>query len=449
MSRSPEKGIFIDEAVITVESGKGGDGVVSFRREKYVPFGGPDGGHGGRGGHISLVATPNLRTLLDFRYKKHFAALKGSKGHGKNKTGPDGKDLVIYVPLGTVILDDETGEFIGDLAKAGDVLQIVRGGRGGRGNASFATPTNQTPRTYDGGEPGEIKRVRMELKLLADVGIIGYPNAGKSTLLSRVSLARPKIADYPFTTLIPNLGVVEFSRGDTAVFADIPGIIEGAHEGIGLGDRFLKHIERTHLLIHLVDLSNIDHAAPLAVMDAVNKELEAFSKKLMKLPQIVVGTKLDLPDAQNAQKIFHQDLIQRGLEFYPISAVTGEGVRELLFVIAARLAELPKEFTDAEALNAPSIGGTGSSGMAEPVFKVIKSANGFKVEGREVEKIIAMADLASDEGIWRLHSKLRKIGVENVLLQQGVKEGDTVFISGITFEYQENFHQIKSKKSRF
>lgn len=445
MYKKSDKGIFIDEAVIFVESGHGGDGSVSFHREKYVPFGGPDGGNGGRGGHIFFEVSKSLRTLLDFRYKKRFIAEKGMHGQGNNKTGKDGKDLVVHVPVGTVVYDDDSGDLLGDLTGAGVKLLAVKGGRGGRGNTTFASSTNQAPRTHELGEPGDLRRLRLELKLLADVGIIGFPNAGKSTLLSRISAARPKIADYPFTTLVPNLGVVEFYPGETAVFADIPGIIEGAHEGSGLGDRFLKHIERTRLLLHLVDLSSTNKESPTAAIEIINKEMESFSEKLMLLPQIIVGTKIDLLPAGDVVSIMHDALKKKGISFYPISAVTGKGINELLFAVSNRLKELPiSENGEEDKINKNIY----ETDLFFDEVKVDRTLNGFLVKGKVLEKIVAMADLESDEGVKRLHMKLRKLGIEQALKDKGVKEGDTVMIGNMTFEYQEDLPEVKRRSLR-
>lgn len=333
--------MFVDEAVIYVKAGDGGNGIVSFRREKYVPFGGPDGGDGGRGGHVIFEATESLQTLLDFRYRRHFKAQRGHHGKGKKMAGKKGKDMIIKVPVGTVVYDHQgDNKIIADLSTDGHSVIVARGGEGGQGNATFATSTRQAPHFAEEGKPGEEKWIRLELKLLADVGIIGYPNAGKSSLLSRISAARPRIADYPFTTLIPHLGVVDYSPQARAVFADIPGLIEGAHQGQGLGHKFLRHIERTKLLLHLIDLSRMDCNNPLNDYIVINQELERFNPSLIKLPQIIAGNKIDLPQAREmaglAQKVFAEE----GRIFFPISAVTGEGVKPLLDEVFRMLTEI-------------------------------------------------------------------------------------------------------------
>jgi GTPase len=318
---------FIDEAMITVQSGDGGKGCVSFRREKFIPRGGPDGGDGGKGGDIVLKTSPRKRTLYQFRFKKHFKAENGSHGQGKQKTGKNGQDLTIELPPGTLITDADTGQVITDLIKCDETVILARGGRGGQGNARFKTSTNRAPRFAQPGEPGESKTLRLELKLLADVGIIGLPNAGKSTLITAVSSARPKIGNYPFTTLFPSLGVVQTGWAEPFVVADIPGLIEGAHKGTGLGIRFLRHIERTRILIHLIDVSAMDADNPLKAYDTVNKELAMYNQELTKKPQIVVLNKMDLPDVREAAKKFQAAIKEQ--QVLLISALTGHGIENL------------------------------------------------------------------------------------------------------------------------
>jgi len=313
--------------MITVRSGNGGRGCVSFRREKYIPRGGPDGGDGGKGGDIILKTSPSKRTLYQFRYKKHFKAQNGEHGQGKQKTGKNGRDLIIEVPPGTLIIDGDTGDLIRDLVNIGETFVILKGGRGGQGNTKFKTSTHRTPRFAQPGEPGETKTLRLELKLLADVGIIGLPNAGKSTLISAVSSARPKIGDYPFTTLTPNLGVVKTDWAEPFVVADIPGLIKGAHQGTGLGTKFLRHIERTRILVHLIDVSSIDPDDPLNAYRTVNEELAIYDKKLAQKPQLVVLNKIDLPGVHHAAEVFQSALAEK--EITLISALTGKGLEEL------------------------------------------------------------------------------------------------------------------------
>ncbi|MBU4344753.1 MAG: GTPase ObgE [Proteobacteria bacterium] len=327
---------FIDEAIITVQSGDGGRGCVSFRREKFIPRGGPDGGDGGKGGDVVFVATSQKRTLYQFRYRNKLKAKNGGGGQGKKKAGKNGEDLKIEIPLGTLVFNAETGHLIKDFVKAGETFMIAKGGRGGQGNTRFKSSTNRTPRFAQPGEPGETLTLKIELKLLADVGIIGLPNAGKSTLISVISSARPKIADYPFTTLTPNLGVVQTGlkepfRGEPFVVADIPGLISGAHKGAGLGIRFLKHIERTRVLVHLIDISSIDTNHPLDVYNAINMELALYSENLAKKPQIIVLNKLDVPGAKKAADIFQSAAKEKNITL--ISAITGKGVNHLILRI--------------------------------------------------------------------------------------------------------------------
>ncbi|MGE5645534.1 MAG: GTPase ObgE [Acidobacteriota bacterium] len=321
--------MFIDEVTIYVKAGDGGNGVTAFRREKYVPRGGPSGGDGGRGGDVVLVASKDYNTLLHFRFNPEHKAERGRHGEGSNRTGRDGVSIDVPVPVGTVVYDAETAELLHDFTKDGDRFTVARGGRGGRGNQHFATPTHQAPTEHEKGRPGDEKRLRLELKLLADVGLVGFPNAGKSTLISRISAARPKIADYPFTTLEPHLGVVSLDDQRTFVVADIPGLIEGAHEGHGLGMRFLRHVERTKLLAHLVDVSEATGRDPLNDFEVVMQELASFSEDLAAKPMIVVATKLDA--AQNPERIdsLRRLAADRGLEFYGISSATGQGIPEL------------------------------------------------------------------------------------------------------------------------
>jgi len=320
---------FVDRVKIYVRGGKGGDGAVAFLREKYRPKGGPAGGDGGKGGDVILIATSSKHTLLDFKYKKHFIAENGEPGKGKKMHGKDGEDLIIYVPVGTVVKDAQTGEVICDLVREGQRCVVARGGRGGRGNARFATPTNQAPTYAEKGEPGEERWIILELKLIADVGLVGFPNAGKSTLLSRLTRANPKIANYPFTTLSPNLGVMELDWERRLVIADIPGLIEDAHKGAGLGHDFLRHIERTKLLAHVIDVSDFRERDPIEAFHIINKELELYSPELIKKPQIVVANKIDSLSDKNLLKKLEEYFTNKGYEFFAVSALTGEGIEEL------------------------------------------------------------------------------------------------------------------------
>jgi GTP-binding protein len=329
--------MFIDEVRVYVKAGDGGNGCVAFRREKYVPKGGPSGGDGGRGGDLFLVSNPHYNTLLHFRYNPEHKAERGRHGEGSNRTGRDGAPIELPVPVGTVVYDEDTGELLHDFTAPGEKFLVARGGRGGRGNQHFATPTHQAPTEHEMGRPGEERHLRLELKLLADVGLVGFPNAGKSTLISRISAARPKIADYPFTTLEPHLGVVSMPGDRTFVVADIPGLIEGAHEGAGLGIQFLRHIERTKLLVHLVDVSEYSGRDPVQDFKIILKELESFSPELIHKPMLVVATKIDVAQDSSRIQRLRRAVIRRKMPFYKLSSVTGEGLQELLFALGERV----------------------------------------------------------------------------------------------------------------
>ncbi|MBI5903698.1 MAG: GTPase ObgE [Deltaproteobacteria bacterium] len=334
---------FIDEAKIHVKAGDGGRGCVSFRREKYVPKGGPDGGNGGRGGDVIFVADPRLSSLLDFRYRREYSAERGGHGMGSLCSGKDGMDLMIKVPVGTVIKDAETGEALVDMTEGGQEYLCCKSGRGGKGNAHFATSTHQTPRFAQPGEPGQEKGLKLELKLLADVGIIGFPNAGKSTLIAHISAAKPKIADYPFTTLVPNLGVVKFGEFGGIVVADIPGLIEGAHEGKGLGTLFLKHIERTRLFIHMLDLSPLSRRDPVEDYRIVNNELEKFNPELAKRPQVIALNKVDITGVEEKAEELLQLFNGLGIKVFPVSAATGKGLKDLVNYVGTEVERLKAE----------------------------------------------------------------------------------------------------------
>lgn len=328
---------FIDEAKIYVRSGRGGNGCVSFRREKFVPRGGPNGGDGGNGGDVVLRAAANKNSLLDHRYKQHYKAKNGQHGRGKDQHGKTGPSMIIPVPIGTVVKDFDKDEIIGDLILDGQEIVVAKGGRGGRGNAHFKTSVNRAPKYAEAGEEGEVKTIKLELKLLADISVVGFPNAGKSTLISKISAARPKVADYPFTTLTPNLGVVSYNEGRTFVVADVPGVIKGAHQGAGLGIRFLKHIERTKVIIHLIDISMLTGRDPVEDFKILNDELEAYGHDLSKKPQIVALNKIDLKEAGERLEDLRKSFKKIGVEVFPISAVTGEGIKVLIREAARQL----------------------------------------------------------------------------------------------------------------
>lgn len=417
--------MFLDEVKIEVAAGKGGDGVVHFRREKYVPRGGPDGGDGGRGGHVVLRVRATMNGLSWYRDKQRFKAEPGRNGASSNKSGRGGKDLVLAVPPGTVIRTDQ-GEVLADLTQEGDELLVARGGRGGRGNARFATSRQQTPRVAERGEPGEQRSLQLELRLLADIGIVGAPNAGKSTLLAALTEARPKTADYPFTTLQPNLGVAEID-GRRLILADIPGLIEGAHTGAGLGDRFLRHIRRTRVLIHLLDGSGED---PLQQMEATNAELAAYDPALARKPLIVAVNKIDQPDVLQRWPQWKAALEGRGLEAQAISALHRTNVESLLRA-AAKAAEAAKPEPAEEII--PIHRPTGASG-----FAVGRDPDGaWRVSGHGVERAAAMTYWEHDEGVRRFQRSLARMGVEEALRQAGVQPGDNVRIGEYELEWEE------------
>ncbi len=421
--------MFIDQAVVEVQSGKGGDGVVHFRREKYVPRGGPDGGDGGRGGDVVLVVSPVLNTLAAFRHQLIYRAQDGGRGGTKNMTGKSSDDLLIKVPPGTIVFDNRTNQVLGDLVEPDQRLVVAVGGRGGKGNTRFANSRDQAPRHAEHGEPGETKELRLELKLIADIGIVGVPNAGKSTLLSSTTNARPKIASYPFTTLEPNLGVAELDDETVLVLADIPGLIEGAHMGIGLGHDFLRHIQRTRVLIHLLDGMADD---PVLDYAQINTELALFDPNLAKKPQIVAVTKMDLPEVEERWPKILASLKKRGLkgekEPMPISSVTGLNIRQLLYRASQRLGELPPEEQVEE---------TPVYRMAEDPrqFSIAQTPEGWRVSGKAIERAAAMTYWEYDASVRRFQKILQALGIDDALRQAGVQEGESVFIGDFELEW--------------
>lgn len=415
--------MFVDRAKIHIVAGKGGDGAMSFRHEKYVEMGGPDGGNGGHGGDVIIVADPQKTTLYDFTYRPHYKAEPGGKGQGKNMTGRTGEDLLIHVPPGTLIYRD--GRLMTDLKTAGDRYRAARGGRPGRGNASFKTAANNAPRISEKGEPGEDFYIELELKLLADVGLLGFPNAGKSTFLSVVSKATPKIANYPFTTLTPNLGVAT-GAGKHFVIADIPGIIEGAHTGKGLGDEFLRHVERTRVLIHLVDAFGFDEKTAFKNLQALNRELALYSPRLADKPQIVALTKMDLTGADKMLAAFRRS--HKKGKVMAISAATGQGVKELLNAVVEALDKAPE---------APVFAPERADIVLEPDFEVEKLADKrYKLVGRQIARLAAITNFDQDESIARLQKIFKKMGVEDALRRSGAVTGDAVEMGDHEFTYR-------------
>lgn len=421
--------MFIDQVNIFVKSGKGGDGMVHFRREKYEPRGGPDGGDGGKGGDLIFEVKTTLNSLSRFRPKEKFIAEDGFNGGSAQMTGRHGKDLIINVPPGTIIYDAETGDLLGDLTDDAQQLIICKGGRGGRGNQHFATSRNQAPRTAERGVPHEEKMIRLELKLIADIGIIGLPNAGKSSLLSVLTNAKPKIGDYPFTTLEPNLGVAKLDDETTVVLADIPGLIEGAHEGAGLGHDFLRHVQRTRVLIHMIDGLSED---PLADFTQINSELSLFDTKLSNKPQVVVINKIDQPDVQEKLKEIEKSFKKKKIEIITASAMARTNTREVLVSAYKKLQELPAEQTEDEAL---------------PIYKPEVDPNQFEIKREDGDKwrVYGVAiERAAKMTYWEHHGSVRrfqrlmqKLGVDKSLREVGVQEGDTVYVGDFELEWQD------------
>ena len=422
--------MFVDKVTVTVRAGDGGNGAVAFHREKYVAAGGPDGGDGGRGGNIVIKADPSMSTLMDFRYKRKFIAPNGMPGQGKRCSGRDGEDIVLRVPVGTVVKDKETGAVMQDMSAA-DAFVAARGGRGGWGNKHFATPTRQTPRFAKPGLPGEARELVLELKLLADVGLVGFPNVGKSTLLAAVSRAHPKIANYHFTTLYPNLGVVYAGVGSSFVMADIPGIIEGASEGAGLGHDFLRHIDRCRLLVHVVDVSGCEGRDPIADFETINRELREYSPELASRPQLVAANKCDiLGQDQELLHRFRAYVEERGYPFFEISAAAHQGLKELTYAIADRLKELPPVAVFEADYVAPEV----VLGTADEL-SVQKVDDVWTIEGDWLDRLVARINFSDYESRMYLDRKLREAGVYDRMEAMGLADGDTVSIAELYFEY--------------
>lgn len=423
--------MFFDYAKIYVKGGDGGNGTVAFRREKYIPEGGPAGGDGGKGGDVIFIADEGLRTLVDFRFKKHFKAMRGENGKGKSMHGSKGEDLFINVPVGTVIKLADTQEVIADLTENEQRFVVAAGGRGGRGNIRFATSTNRAPEISENGDPGEEKWLELELMLLADVGLIGFPNVGKSTIISHVSAAKPKIANYHFTTIDPNLGVVRLDEGRSYVMVDIPGLVEGASEGTGLGHRFLRHVERTRLLLHVLDISGSEDRDPVEDFHVINSELKKYNPILAERKQIIVANKMDLTGAKdNLQKL--QDALGDAYDIYEVSAVTGEGLRELTFKAGEMIDELPAMplYELEDELRIVKVE------KQEP-FIIDYEDDKWKVTGPEVNRLLIKTNLTTEAGVKWFLTILRKMGVESALREKGAKDGDIVQIEDLEFEFMD------------
>ncbi len=422
--------MFIDEVIIDLIAGTGGNGCMAFRREKYIPMGGPYGGNGGKGSDIIFKVDEGLNTLIDLRYQKAIKGNKGANGEGKAKHGKNAEDVIVRVPLGTVITDLDTNLIIADLTKKDDEVVVAYGGRGGRGNMAFATRSNPAPAFAENGEPGEEKRVKVELKLLADVGLVGMPSVGKSTLISKISASKPKIAAYHFTTLNPNLGVVRVNENKSFVVADLPGLIEGASLGEGLGDKFLKHIERTRVIAHVIDMSGYEGRAPYEDYVIINKELENFNKKILEKPQIIIANKMDMESAKENLKKFEEKVKTK---VYPISAMNNEGIKEVLVELSNMLDKIEKQpLYEEEKFESHIL----YKFKKEQPFTITKDNNTWVIKGKEVEKLLKMTRFTTEEAANRFAMKLRKMGIDDKLRELGAEDGDNVRILDFEFDYK-------------
>lgn len=435
--------MFLDQVTIDVKAGKGGDGMVAFRREKYVPDGGPAGGDGGRGGDVILVVDEGLRTLMDFRFNRHFKAQPGENGMSKGMHGRGSEDTYVKVPQGTTVRDAETGAPLGDLIENGQTLVVAKGGRGGRGNIRFASPRNPAPEIAENGEPGQERKIELELKVLADVGLVGFPSVGKSTLLSVISSARPKIGAYHFTTLVPNLGMVTTNDGRSFAAADLPGLIEGASQGVGLGTQFLRHIERTRVILHVIDMSGMEGRDPYEDYLAINKELSTYNLRLLERPQIIVANKMDMPDAQENLVKFKEQLNKEkedefadDIPVFPISGVTRQGLDALLNATADLLEVTPEFPLYEEELEEETVHyGFNPEG---PEFQIDRDSDAtWILSGEKIEKLFQMTNFDHDETVMRFARQLRGMGVDEALRARGAKDGDLVRIGEFEFEFVE------------
>ncbi|MFD0694098.1 GTPase ObgE [Paenibacillus sp. GCM10027628] len=431
--------MFVDKAKIFVKGGDGGDGLVAFRREKYVPEGGPAGGDGGNGGDVIFRVDEGLRTLMDFRYQKHFKADRGEKGRNKSQHGANADDMIVRVPPGTTVVDDDTEEIIADLTRHGQEVVVAKGGRGGRGNIRFATTQNTAPEIAENGEEGQERWVTLEMKVMADVGLVGFPSVGKSTLLSVVSAAKPKIAAYHFTTLTPNLGVVDVGEGRSFVMADLPGLIEGAHEGVGLGHEFLRHVERTRVIVHVVDMAATDGRDPYEDFLKINEEIKLYNAKLEQRPQIVVANKMDMPEAEDNLVLFKEQLAEDGreLSIYPISAIARDGVQELLYKIADILDSIPDAPEVEEVAEVEERKVYRFEKRDEQDFTITRENDVFVVESPSIERLIKRTNFSTHDGVVRFARILRKIGIDKELRNRGAVDGQTIRIADFEFEFVE------------
>lgn len=432
--------MFVDKAKIYVKGGDGGDGLVSFRREKYVPEGGPAGGDGGRGGSVIFRVDEGLRTLMDFRYQRHFKAKRGEKGRNKSQHGANAEDMIVRIPPGTVVTDEDTGEILADLTRHGQQVVIARGGRGGRGNIRFATPKNPAPELAENGEEGEERYIVLEMKVMADVGLVGFPSVGKSTLLSVVSGAKPKIGAYHFTTITPNLGVVEVGEGRSFVMADLPGLIEGASEGVGLGHEFLRHVERTRVIIHVVDMSGSEGRDPFEDWVKINDELRQYNEKLMSRPQIVAANKMDMPESEENLAAFTKKVkeVHPEIEILPISSLTRQGIKELLYKAADLLDSIPEELVVEEVPEVSERKVYKLEKAEDEGFTIVRENEMFVVHSAKIERMMKRMQLNSHEAIMKLARTLRYMGVDDELRKRGAKDGTIVRISDFEFEFVES-----------
>ncbi|WP_110931760.1 GTPase ObgE [Paenibacillus bouchesdurhonensis] len=431
--------MFIDKAKVYVKGGDGGDGIVAFRREKYVPEGGPAGGDGGKGGDVIFRVDEGLRTLMDFRYQRHFKADRGVKGRNKSQHGANAENMIVRIPPGTVVIDDDTQEVLADLTRHGQQIIVARGGRGGRGNTRFATPSNPAPELAEHGEEGQERWIVLELKVMADVGLVGFPSVGKSTLLSVVSAAQPKIGAYHFTTITPNLGVVDVDEGRSFVMADLPGLIEGAHEGVGLGHEFLRHVERTRVIIHVVDMAGSEGRDPFDDWLKINEELKLYNADLEKRPQIVAANKMDMPEAEEHLAKFREQVseVRPDLEIMPISSLTRQGVKDLLYRTADLLDQIPEEpvLEEITDLNERKVYKLVKE--EEQDFIIRRENEDFVVESAKIERMMKRMQLNTHDAILKLARTLRHMGVDDELRKRGAKDGTIVRIGDFEFEFVE------------
>ncbi|WP_018752366.1 GTPase ObgE [Paenibacillus sanguinis] len=431
--------MFVDKAKIYVKGGDGGDGIVAFRREKYVPEGGPAGGDGGKGGDVIFRVDEGLRTLMDFRYQRHFKAERGVKGRNKSQHGANAENMIVRVPPGTIVIDDDTQEVLADLTRHGQQVTIARGGRGGRGNTRFVTPNNTAPELAEHGEEGQERWVVLELKVMADVGLVGFPSVGKSTLLSVVSAATPKIGAYHFTTITPNLGVVEVGEGRSFVMADLPGLIEGAHEGVGLGHEFLRHVERTRLIIHVVDMAGSEGRDPFDDWQKINDELRQYNADLENRPQIVAANKMDMPESAEHLEKFRKEVakVRGDLEIMPISSLTRQGVQELLYRVADLLDQIPEAPAIEEVTELTERKVYKLDKEEDDSFTIKRENETFVVESVKIERMMKRMQLNSHDAILKLARTLRHMGVDEELRKRGAKDGTPVRIGDFEFEFVE------------